>query len=246
MKIKIHHVKPSTVHLNPLNTESQKFTTDSSKKSTKNSSQNSTTNSSQKSRTNSSTKSALETLLTQTNEHEGGAYTHLLEDSTQLDETLPSLEDVVNDEERKSSSRESSPPRESPIQSPIQRTPRKMKRRIIQKQEGKQSNELDEEDQTKMKGRITQKKEGKQSNELDEEDQTNEDNNESEEEVSGEPFNIHNTDFFERFKIREHWFRIPLGFSFKLQDNKWVTQVEDNTSWIYYKDNFQRHSTLNE
>ena len=222
MKIKIHHVKPSTVHLNPLNTESQKFTTDSSKKSTKNSSQNSTTNSSQKSRTNSSTKSALETLLTQTNEHEGGAYTHLLEDSTQLDETLPSLEDVVNDEERKSSSRESSPPRESPIQSPIQRTPRKMKRRIIQKQEGKQSNELDEEDQT------------------------NEDNNESEEEDSGEPFNIHNTDFFERFKIREHWFRIPLGFSFKLQDNKWVTQVEDNTSWIYYKDNFQRHSTLNE
>ena len=244
MKIKIHHVKPSTVHLNPLNNESQKFTTDSSKKSTKNSSQNSSANSSQKFRT--SQKSAdLQTLLTQTNEHEGGAYTHLLEDSTQLDETIPSLEDLQNvgiDEERKSSSRESSPPREPPIQSPIQKTPRKMKRRIIPHQ----SNELDEEDQTKMKGRITQKKEGKQSNELDEEDQTNEDNNESEEEDSGEPFNIHNTDFFERFKIREHWFRIPLGFSFKLQDNKWVTQVEDNTSWIYYKDNFQRHSTLNE
>ena len=242
MKIKIHHLKPSTVHLNPLNNESQKFTTDSSKKSTKNSSQNSSANSSQKFRT--SQKSAdLQTLLTQPNQHEGGAYTHLLEDSTQLDETLPSLEDLQDvgiDEERKSSSRESSPPREPPIQSPIQRTPRKMKRRIIPHQ----SNELDEEDQTKMKGRITQKKEGKQSNELDEEDQTNEDNNESEEEDSGEPFNIHNTDFFERFKIREHWFRIPLGFSFKLQDNKWVTQVEDNTSWIYYKDNFQRHSTL--
>ena len=54
------------------------------------------------------------------------------------------------------------------------------------------------------------------------------------------PLEIEDTDFFERFRVEgcPNWYLLPTSFTFKRINNNWLTDVDPDSTWIYYKEDF--------
>ena len=161
-----------------------------------------------------------------------------MEDTIVDDEEIPELQEIALQQE------------ESPEKTPVQKTRKGYSRkdlrikRTVKKNKRNEENESEENESEENESEENDES-GDEGNENDgNEGNKNEGNegnrNQGNEEMIIRKIPIEDTDFFEKFKVRKEWYRLPFDFIFNRTDEGYKTEEGKNSQHIWYKENFDR------
>ena len=230
LNIQIHQIKPSSVsHI--TNEPSKKSDSQTSKKSSKKT-QDLDSQTSKKTQDSDSQKS-LKEIITQPFGTGGGTPCKFMEDTIVDDEEIPELQEIALQQE------------ESPEKTPVQKTRKGYSRKDLRIKRTVKKNKRNEENESEENESEENDESGDEGNENDgNEGNKNEGNegnrNQGNEEMIIRKIPIEDTDFFEKFKVRKEWYRLPFDFIFNRTDEGYKTEEGKNSQHIWYKENFDR------